>query len=254
MQAFFDLYSLLSKVPFIFGVVVLSYLLFKFAKMFYWEISIREKSLFGAIVDFFDPYRQSFLFIRLNIVSAALLIVLISLLSWHYVNPAVVNGHYSSNLFYNIFTQFPQYLIHEFGHRFWSGFRWNWFTTVMGNGSEILLPLLLYFVLLRFRGGGYFLSFAMLWLSVAFYDAGTYSIDARASALHLTSSDMVSNYAPGVIKGDWHYILKPLGLLDYDVIIGNIFIVLACFCLVIGLYSLYYYIVKYDHNLYNRPL
>ncbi|MDR0645593.1 MAG: hypothetical protein LBG46_00975 [Elusimicrobiota bacterium] len=245
----FNIFIFLSKIPIIVGVIVLLYLLFKFCKKFYEEVLVfRDKSFFGAAVDFFDPHRQSFLFIKLNFFSAAILIALIALLSWHYVNPAVVNGYHQSNLFNNVFTQFPQYLIHEFGHRFWCPFRAEWVCYASGNGSEILLPVVLYIVLLRFEGGGYFLPFMLIWLGVAFYDAGSYASDARASALHLTSSDMVSNFKPGVMKGDWHYILQPLGLLEYDIIIGNIFIVLACFCLVIGSYSLYYYLFKYNHK------
>jgi hypothetical protein len=226
------------------------YLLFKFCKKFYEEVFIcREQSFFGATIDFFDPHRQSFLFIKLNFFSILILIALIALLSYHYVNPVVVNGYHQENLFYNIFTQFPQYLIHEFGHRFWRHFGWDWFTLVMGNGSEILLPVVIYLFALRFEGGGYFLPFITIWLGVAFYDAGSYASDARACALALTSGDMMTNYDPGVMKGDWHYILQPLGLLEYDIIIGNIFIILACFCLVIGLYSLYYYLFKYKHKL-----
>jgi hypothetical protein len=254
MQVIWDFYILLSKVPFYVGIIVLLYLLFKFAKKFYLEISLRDKSLGGAVVDFFDPYRQSFLFIKLNVISAVILIAAVALVSWHYINPVVVNGYHQPNIFDNIFTQFPQYLIHEFGHRFWCVFRFRWFCSAMGNGSEILLPVVLYFLLLRFRGGGYFLPFITMWLGIAFYGAGSYASDARASALHLTSSDMVSNFDPGVMKGDWHYILEPLGLLNYDVLIGNIFIILACFCLIVGLYSLYYYVAKYNHNLYNSQL
>ena len=106
---------------------------------------------------------------------------------------------------------------------------------------ETLVPLALCVWALHLRGGRYLLPPLLYWLASTLYAAGIYAADARASALPLTSSDMMTNYAPGEIKGDWHYILQPLGLLDYDVFIGNILMFLGVFFLVIAIWSVWYY-------------
>ena len=57
----------------------------------------------------------------------------------------------------------------------------------------------------------------------------------------------MSNFAPGAVKGDWHYILEPLGLLEYDVLIGNILVFGAAFCLVMAFWSFCYYWTHMEH-------
>ena len=89
------------------------------------------------------------------------------------------------------------------------------------------------------KGGNFFRCISLYWLSTAFYDAGIYVADARASLLALTSSDMVSNFNSGIVKGDWYYILSPLGLLEYDILIGNILKICACFCFVYAIFCFY---------------
>ena len=106
---------------------------------------------------------------------------------------------------------------------------------------ETLIPLVLCFVALRYRGGRYLEPFLLYWLSTTLYGAGIYAADARAMKLPLTSSDMLSNYAPGEVQGDWWYILDPLGLLEYDVIIGHLLVYAGMFCLVLAVFSLWYY-------------
>ena len=122
----------------------------------------------------------------------------------------------------------------------------------MGNGVETLLPLGLIFFCLRLSGGRWLLPGLWYWLASTLYGAGIYASDARASALPLTSSDMMTSYAPGTVKGDWHYILQPLGLLDYDIIIGRTLIFLGIICFVLAVYSLYYYWTHSEQFLYNN--
>ena len=106
---------------------------------------------------------------------------------------------------------------------------------------ETLIPLVLCVVALGHRGGRYLLPFLLYWLSTTLYGAGIYAADARAMKMALTSSDMLSNYAPGTMKGDWWYILQPLGLLEQDVLIGNLLLYGAAFTLVLAVWSLWYY-------------
>ena len=153
----------------------------------------------------------------------------------------------------NIFVYLPNYLTHEMaGHNFVGGIGWRicysscqevgrWWSAAMGNGVETLIPLGLLLFCLRLSGGRWLLSILWYWLGTTLYGAGVYASDARAMKLPLTSSDMVSNFAPGTVKGDWHYILEPLGLLNYDIVIGRTLIFLGIICLVLAIYSFYYY-------------
>lgn len=162
----------------------------------------------------------------------------------------------------NIFTYFPNYLIHEFAHRivgsflFQAAYRYspcttasvqdcypiaNWLTTLAGNGVETGIPILLTLLALHIQGGKWLLPPLFYWTASTWYEAGIYVSDARASKLPLTSSDLLTNYAPGEVKGDWYHILEPLNLLEYDIIIGYIFYFLAMVFFVFSVYSAWYY-------------
>lgn len=182
-----------------------------------------------------DPHRQSFLYFEWGFWSV---LVFIAAVWW---TCAHAQGALVKALLDNIFVYLPNYLIHEFSHRFWCPWGWSWWCYASGNGMETLVPLALCFGALRLAGGRYLLPFLLYWLSTTLYGAGIYAADARACALPLTSSDMLSNFAPGTVKGDWHYILSPLGLLEYDVVIGKILVFGAAFCLVLAVWSLWYY-------------
>ena len=152
-----------------------------------------------------------------------------------------VHSGWMETILDNRFVYLPNYLTHEFSHRVWCHFRWEWWCYASGNAMETLIPLALCFAMLGHPGGRYVLPFLLYWLSTTLYGAGIYAADARAMKLALTSSDMLSNYAPGVMKGDWWYILQPLGLLEKDVLIGQILMFLAVFTLVLAVWSLWYY-------------
>lgn len=182
-----------------------------------------------------DPYRQSFLYFKWSFTNTLLVLAVFGWLAFHW------DGLMVQALLDNMFVYLPNYLTHEFSHRFWCSVSPQWWCYASGNGVETLVPLILCFYALRLRGGRYLLPILTYWLGTTLYGAGIYASDARASQLPLTSSDMLTNYAPGEVKGDWHYILEPLGLLEYDLIIGKILIWGGIFCLVIALYSLWYY-------------
>lgn len=153
----------------------------------------------------------------------------------------------------NVFVYLPNYLTHEMaGHNLVGQIGWRicygscqavgeWWAAAMGNGVETLIPFGLILLCLRLSGGRWLLPALWYWLGTTLYGAGIYASDARACKLRLTSSDMITTYAPGQVKGDWHYILDPLGLLNYDIVIGRTLIFLGIFCLVLAIYSLYYY-------------
>lgn len=187
-----------------------------------------------------DPYRQSFLFFRYGAGSALLLAAAVWAV-FHFRADGLING-----LFENLLVYLPNYLVHEFSHRLWCPLGAVWWCYMSGSAAEVGVPLAAYLLLMQLRGGRWLSPFALYWLSTALYSAGRYVADARASALALTSSDMLSNYAPGEMKGDWHYILEPLGLLQWDVFIGALLMIAAAFCLVMTFYSLWYYVAHSD--------
>ncbi|MBO5011773.1 MAG: hypothetical protein J6C49_04900 [Elusimicrobiaceae bacterium] len=213
------------------------------------------------IISRLDPHRQSFLFFKWNFwrVLCALAAVW-CVFHWQ-------GEGFLKTLQENIFIYFPNYLIHEFAHNivgkiaFMEAYMFSggcetlgarecypvasWLTTLAGNGVETLVPTVGILFFLQLQGGRLVLPPLLYWCGTTWYDAARYVSDARASQLPLTSSDMMTNYAPGTVKGDWHYILQPLGLLDYDLIIGQIFYAVAAFCLVMAVYSLWYY---WTHN------
>ncbi|MBQ7907919.1 MAG: hypothetical protein IJ311_00215 [Elusimicrobiaceae bacterium] len=193
------------------------------------------KRFLSFILHSLDPHCQSFLYFKWGFWSLLFCVGAVAWLFFH------AQGSLTKGLLDNIFVYLPNYLTHEFSHRLWCSLRWQWWCYASGNGMETLIPLFLCFWALRLRGGRYLLPVLTYWLGTTLYGAGIYASDARASKMPLTSSDMMTNFAPGEIKGDWHYILEPLGLLEYDVIIGKILIFGGIFCLVIAVYSLWYY-------------
>lgn len=182
-----------------------------------------------------DPYRQSFLYFQWNfwmLLGTGLSI------GWLWVH---IQGSFAEGLLNNVFVYLPNYLIHEFSHRAWCPWGWEWGCYASGNAVETLVPLAGCFLALRIKGGRYLLPVLLYWLATTLYGAGIYAADARAMNLPLTSSDMISTFEPGTVQGDWYYILEPLGLLQYDVLIGNILVFLSVVCVVLAFLSLWYY-------------
>ncbi|MBR3632046.1 MAG: hypothetical protein IKN49_03160 [Elusimicrobiaceae bacterium] len=187
------------------------------------------------LLSWLDPYKQSFIYFRWDFWSV---LICISAVVWGCLHAyqGMVSGWLN-----NMFVYLPNYLTHEFSHRMWCTLRWEWWCYASGNAMETLIPFFLCIGALRLRGGRYVLPLLLYWLATTLYGAGIYAADARAMSLPLTSSDMVSNFTPGTVKGDWHYILQPLGLLEWDVVIGHILVYCGVVCLVMAVYSLYYY-------------
>lgn len=209
-----------------------------------------------------DLYRQSFLFFKWNIVSVCLVLLATGVLIFTW------DSAFVHTLLDNIFVYFPNYLTHEIlGHNMVGNvlFRlcyalhhpaWGeWLATLAGNGVETLVPFVLILCCLQIQGGRWAVAPLLYWLSSTFYAAGLYAADAKACSLPLTSSDMLTNYAPGERCGDWHYILEPLGLLNNDQQIAHVLIYIGCFIFVLALYSAWYYWTHTDqYLLQSRPL
>ena len=200
---------------------------------------------------FVDPYRQGPWFFKWGFWGILFTITF----SWYVCAHAKGFGDI---LMDNVFIYFPNYLTHEMlGHNMIGQLGWRicyqtcpavgeWWVAAMGNGVETLLPLSLLLGALRLSGGRWLLPGLWYWLGSTLYEAGVYASEARACKLPLTSSDMMTNYAPGTVKGDWHYILQPLGLLNYDTVIGQMLIIFGVVCVALAIYSLYYYCTHTD--------
>ena len=209
------------------------------------------KKLFDKI----DPHHQSFIYFKWDFWNILICVVAII---WLYTKAqhAIGTTNYGENvpfLLSNSFSYLPNYLIHEMlGHNMVGNIGWRicytscpafgqWWAAAMGNGVETLVPLLALVGVWQLKGGRYLSPILMYWLSTTLFEAGIYAADARAMKLQLTSSDMMSNFKPGEVLGDWHYILEPLGLLKFDVIIGHVLLFASATLCVLAIYSIWYY-------------
>ncbi len=207
-----------------------------------------------------DLHKQSFLFFKWNAFSVLAVIGASLFIAMHWKDAWV------STILNNIFVYFPNYLTHEIlGHNMVGNVLFRlcyalhyqqageWLATLAGNGVETLVPFVILLLLLQTQGGRWGIPPIMYWLASTFYGAGEYVADARACSLPLTSSDMMTNYKPGEICGDWHHILEPLGLLNYDQWFAYSFMFLAGLCLVLALYSVWYYWTHTDQYILQKP-
>lgn len=244
---FFNLVYYFTYVPKIIVAIVLLYIIYKVICSFYYNVLLSEEGItFKNIFNFIDPYKQSIFYYKYNFVLVLILLSLIALFYYLYIPPEMIeDGKYVKNsILSNSFTYLPNYLVHEFSHRFFCVFGFDWWTWACGSAVEILFPCLIYLFSLQLRGFSLFTPILFYWIASALYDTGIYASDAMASKLALTSSDMVTNFEPGKVKGDWYYILKPFGLLDYAEKIGLVLEVLACIFLAYAIYSIINYFIR----------
>ena len=244
------MFRLTALIPDIMAFCGLAYIAFNILRSFNDNVlRSAEGWSFRSFMDWLDPYRQSVFRLKYTAASGIVLVFAMLLVMNHYFNAPKITpqGYTESSIFLNIFTYLPNYLIHEFSHRFaWNITHWQFFTTLAGNLGETFVPLLCIYYLLKLRGGRFLLPLARFWLASTLYDASVYMGDARSCKMALTSSDMVTNYAPGAAKGDWHYIFSDLGLLEYDYVFSAIFCVAACIMLVYAFFSVWHFFAHLD--------
>ncbi len=243
MQTSINFFVFLGKLPKIFVFLVILYILIKVFKAFMRDcFGYSEESFLKRIYNFFDPYHQSIFCYKYKWYTIILLVGVIYLLCKIYIPPEMISdekGMYAAqSILYNHATYLINYLAHEnLGHNMFCNLGSKWFCYFSGDFIQILLPCIIYLFSLQLRGGLFFSPVLLYWLSSAFYDAGIYASDAAVSKLALTSSDMVTDYAAGIAKGDWYYILTPFNALPYAQIIGLIFEVIACIIFALAIYS-----------------
>ncbi len=106
---------------------------------------------------------------------------------------------------------------HEAGHWIFSPF--GRFIYVLGGTlGELIMPSLFlgYFWMKRDTPGK---VFSLWWITTALYDIAIYMADARARVLPLIGGDPAGH--------DWWYLLRTMGLLQYDVLLSKIVIIIA---------------------------
>lgn len=259
MQTTWNFFVFLGKLPYLFALIVIGYIFIKALKAFWEHCSYNEEPLLKGIYNFFDPYHQSIFCYKYKWHTILLLIGLIYLVCKIYIPPEMLSyekGMYpAQSIMYNHLTYLASYLTHEMlGHNTFCPFTPKWFCYFSGSFIQILIPFIIYMLSLQLRGGLFFIPVILYWLSSAIYEAGIYSSDAMVSKLALTSSDMVTDWAAGTVKGDWYYILGPFNALDYAPVIGTIFEVIACVIFVLAIYSAVEYVRRLIPKDINNPL
>jgi len=108
-------------------------------------------------------------------------------------------------------------VIHEAGHFFFSFFG-KFIYTLGGTLMQIILPSIIasFFFRNNYRTG---VQFALLWLGQNLINISVYAADARAQKLPLLGGNKVYH--------DWHYLLGEIRILEYDHIVGYIFVGIA---------------------------
>ncbi len=248
MQTTINFFYFLGRLPYILAFLFFGYIFIKVAKAF-WEhcFLYNDGPISKQIYNFFDPYHQSIFCYKYKWYTILLLIGAIYLLCRIYIPPEMLSyekGMYpAQSILSNSVMYFPNYILHEMlGHNVFCPITPYWFCALSGDFIQVLVPAAIYLFSLQLRGGLLFSPAILYWLSCAIYDAGIYASDAAVSKLALTSSDMVTDHAAGVVKGDWYYILGPFDALNYAVAIGRIFEIIACIIFAFAIYSAMEYV------------
>ena len=108
----------------------------------------------------------------------------------------------SSNMFSGITFAF-----HELGHVIF-GFAGHFISSLMGSGTQILIPIIVMIVF--FRQPDYFgIAVGAFWLAFSLFNLAVYVADARRMDLPLVGLTSDPEH-------DWHYLLSTTGLLQLD--------------------------------------
>ncbi len=104
--------------------------------------------------------------------------------------------------------------IHELGHVLFLPF--GKFTYFLGGTiAQLSVPIIAGITLLVGEQDLFGAAFCLAWLGTNFFEVATYIADARTKSLPLVG--LIPNP-----QHDWNYLLKTLGMLQYDYIIANL--------------------------------
>ncbi len=108
-------------------------------------------------------------------------------------------------------------LVHEGGHGIFMFFG-QFLYIAGGTLMQIILPMLIVWYFFR-NGYRFGVQLFLVWLGQNFINISVYAADAQERALPLLGGTAVIH--------DWHYMLGKLGLLQYDAIVGYVFVGMA---------------------------
>lgn len=116
-------------------------------------------------------------------------------------------------------------LIHEGGHGVFSLFG-GFIYTLGGTLMQIILPsiFIYYFVSNRKKFGT---QLSIVWLGQNLMNISVYAADAQERSIPLLGGNKVYH--------DWNYLLRNVGLLEYDNLIGTLFYLIGIVCFVLAL-------------------
>ncbi|MEW6652156.1 MAG: hypothetical protein AB1394_01675 [Bacteroidota bacterium] len=113
-------------------------------------------------------------------------------------------------------------LIHEGGHGVFRIFG-DFIYTLGGTLMQIIIPTMfvVYYFIKKIKIG---VQIFLVWLGQNFFNISVYASDAQTQKLPLLGS--------GKVYHDWTYLLNKIDIIEYDSLIGNIFIFIgiAMFC------------------------
>lgn len=117
-------------------------------------------------------------------------------------------------------------LIHEGGHGIFSFFG-KYIHALGGTLMQIIIPSM-FIIYYYYKKNRLATQLFLIWLGENFFNISIYAADARTQSLHLIGGNKVYH--------DWHYLLGEIGLLDYDGVVGNVFIFLGIAAFIISLF------------------
>ncbi len=116
-------------------------------------------------------------------------------------------------------------LIHEGGHGIFKIFG-KYIHALGGTLMQIIIPsmfIVFYFIKKQKFGAQIFL----VWLGQNLFNISVYAADARAQKLPLLGGNKVYH--------DWTYLLNTIGLIEYDKLIGNVFVFLGVAAFIVAI-------------------
>lgn len=116
-------------------------------------------------------------------------------------------------------------LIHEGGHGIFKIFG-KFIHALGGTLMQIIIPsmfIVFYFIKKQKLGAQIFL----VWLGQNLFNISVYAADARAHKLPLLGGNKVYH--------DWTYLLNTVGLIEYDKLIGNVFVFLGLAAFIVAI-------------------
>ena len=133
--------------------------------------------------------------------------------------------YFTVNIGNFLFIDYINLLIHEGGHgvvKVFGGFIY----TLGGTLMQIIIPsmFVVYYFIKKTKFGA---QAFLVWLGQNLFNISVYAADARAQKLPLLGGNKVYH--------DWTYILNKLGLIEYDQLVGNIFVLLGLAAFVVAL-------------------